>query len=151
MMNIFVDADACPVKEIIINTAKQFNIPVFMFIDTSHILVDNYATIITVDKASDSVDFAIANKIKKGDIAITQDYGLASMLLGKGAYVMHQNGFSYTLDNIDQMLFERHMSKKARRAGLKSHHHIKARTKEDDVKFENHFYQLVERLINEKI
>jgi uncharacterized protein YaiI (UPF0178 family) len=146
-MNIFVDADACPVKEIIVNIAKKFNIPVFMFIDTSHILKDDYATIITVDKANDSVDFAIANKIKKGDIAITQDYGLASMLLGKGAYVIHQNGFSYTADNIDQLLFERHMSKKARRSGVKSHHHIKARTKEDDLKFEKNFYHLVESLV----
>lgn len=144
-MTIFVDADACPVKEIIIKIAKEFDIPVFMFIDTSHILNDNYAKIITVDKANDSVDFAIANKIKKNDIAITQDYGLASMLLAKGAHVIHQNGFLYTSENIDQLLFERHISKKSRRAGVKSHGHIKARTKDNDIDFEINFRTLCKK------
>lgn len=147
MINIFVDADACPVKEIIIKIAKQFNIPVFMFIDTSHILNDDYAKIIIVDKANDSVDFAIANKIKKNDIAVTQDYGLASMLLAKEASVIHQNGFFYIKDNIDQLLFERHISKKARRGGIKSHHHIKPRTKDNDINFETSFYSLCKQQI----
>lgn len=147
MIDIYVDADACPVKEIIIKVAKEFNLKVFMFIDTSHILNDSYAKIITVDKANDSVDFAIANKIKKADIAITQDYGLASLLLGKGVYVLNQNGFIYTTDNIDKLLFERHILKKSRRAKLNINSHIKKRTKEDDLKFEKVFRQICMKIL----
>ena len=74
-MKILIDADACPVKEIAVRTAKKYGIEVLMFCDTSHILKSDYAKIFTVDKASDSVDIALANKLEKGDIAITQDYG----------------------------------------------------------------------------
>lgn len=139
MITIYVDADACPVKDIILTVAKEFKIPVIMFVDTSHILTDDYAQIITVDKASDSVDLAIANKIKKYDIAVTQDYGLASLLLAKKACVINQNGFVYTLENIDRLLFERHILKKSKRAGINAYSHIKKRTKENDLKFEKAF------------
>ena len=51
----------------------------------------------------------------------TQDYGVAAMALGKGAYAIHQSGKWYTDENIDQMLMERHLNKKARRASGKNH------------------------------
>ena len=54
-MKILVDADACPVKEIIVRLAKQRNIPATMLIDTSHQLNDGYSTVITVDKQADSM------------------------------------------------------------------------------------------------
>ena len=63
------------------------------------------------------MDFALANRVKKGDIVITQDYGLASMCLAKGAHVLHQDGWAYTPDNIDALLFSRHESRKYRAAG----------------------------------
>ena len=147
-MKILVDADACPVKEIITDIAKEFEIEVIMFVDTSHILYDDYSTVITVDKACDSVDFAIANRISKGDIAVTQDYGLASMLLAKQAYVIHQNGFQYTNENIDRMLFERHISKELRRHGKMKSGKIKSRSKENDEKFRNCLTQLILKLIS---
>ena len=55
-MQILVDADACPVKDIIVRFAKKYNIPVTMLIDTSHILDDGYSKVITVDKGRDSAD-----------------------------------------------------------------------------------------------
>jgi len=58
-MQILVDADACPVKHIIVRLAKQHKISVTMLIDTSHVLDDGYSTVITVDKEADSVDFAL--------------------------------------------------------------------------------------------
>ena len=86
-MNILVDADACPVNGIILKIAKKYSLPVTMFMDTSH-ATDKYdCTIITVDKGHDSADFAIANRIHRDDIAVTQDYGLACMLMAKGAVV----------------------------------------------------------------
>ena len=144
-MKILVDADACPVKEIIIKIAKQFQIPVLMFVDTSHLLKDDYSTIITVDKANDSVDFALLNKIEKGDIAVTQDYGLAAMLLAKKAYVIHQNGFLYNDNQIDRMLFERFLSKEMRRQG-KHTTHFKKRNSKNNEAFETSFRQLCQNL-----
>lgn len=145
-MNILVDADACPVKELIVSCAKKYNIPVFMFVDTSHRFSDDYSTVITVDKGADSVDFAIVNRIASGDICITQDYGLASMVLAKNAYAVHQNGFMYDSSNIDRMLFERHIGKEMRRAGIHSGK-IKPRTKENNENFQSFFTELLARLL----
>ncbi len=143
-MTILVDADACPVKEIIIRNAKQNSIPVMMFIDTSHEIHDEYSTVITVDKARDSVDIALANAIQAGDIVVTQDYGVAAMALGKRARAISQNGLVYTNDNIDRLLFERHLGQKVRRAGGRTGTSRK-RMKEDDQSFEEAFRGLIHK------
>ncbi len=142
-MKILVDADACPVKNIIEKVAKQFNIDVIMFIDTSHILESNYSKIVQVGQGQDAADFAIINATKKGDIVVSGDYGVASLALGKGAYAINFNGMYYTSNNIDRLLFERHISKKQRRAGRKSSH-IKKRSNDMDVSFENALLKLCE-------
>jgi len=134
-MRILVDADACPVKQIIVRLARKNQIPVIMLIDTSHELNDGYSQIITVDKAVDGVDFALMGLLSKGDVVVTQDYGLAAMALGKGACVINQNGLIYTNNNIDRLLMERHIGGKVRRAGGRTKGPAK-RTKEDDALFE---------------
>ena len=141
-MKILVDADACPVKEIIENIARELHIPVHMFIDTSHILNSNYSEVISVSKAPDAVDFALINRTVKGDIVVTQDFGVAAMALGKAAYAIHQNGMIYTNGNIDQMLMERHIAKKSRRAGERVSGHAKKRTSVEDDHFAASFYNL---------
>jgi len=144
-MQILVDADACPVKEIIVRLAKQRQIPVTMLIDTSHKLADGYSKIITVDKAADSVDFALMGLVCRGDIVVTQDYGLAAMVLGKGAKALNQNGLIFTDENIDKLLMERHLGAKARRGG----HRTKGpsrRTKDDDARFEATLASMLERI-----
>ena len=143
-MKILVDADACPVKEIIVRLAKQRNIPVTMLIDTSHQLSDGYSTVKTVDKQADSVDFALMGLLDREDIVVTQDYGLAAMVLGKGAYVVNQNGMEYTNDNIDKLLMERHIGAKVRRGGGRTKGPAK-RTKQDNEQFEAAFANLLER------
>ena len=95
-MKILVDADACPVKKIIVRIARKRDIPVTMVIDTAHELNDGYSTVVTVDKGPDSVDFKIMGLLSAGDIVVTQDYGLASIALGKGAMAINQNGLVYT-------------------------------------------------------
>ena len=140
-MKILVDADACPVKNIITKIAKEYKLRVLMFIDTSHFLDDGYSDVIMVDKGRDSVDIALINKVEKGDIVVTQDYGVAAMALSKQAYSINQNGLIYTKDNIDKLLFERHLSQKIRRAGGRTSNPRK-RTKEDDEKFERAFRNL---------
>ncbi len=145
-MKILVDADACPVKNIIIKIAKEYGIPVIMLIDTSHVLSDDYAEIITVDKASDSVDIALINKVLKNDIVVSQDFGVAAMAIAKGAKVINQNGMIYTNDNIDGLLFERHIAKKVRRSGGKISGPAK-RNKQNDIEFESKFLKLIDAMI----
>ena len=146
-MKILVDADACPVKNIIVKIAKEFKLEVKMFIDTSHVLDDGYSDVITVDKARDSVDFAIIGKIELGDAVITQDYGLAAMALPKVSFVMNQNGLIFSKDNMDKLLFERHLSQEIRRSGGRTKG-PKKRGKEDNEKFEAIFRKLVIEQIN---
>lgn len=82
-MRILVDADACPVKEQIVRLAKKRGIAVVMVIDNTHVLSDGYSTVITVDKARDSADIKLANLMERGDVVVTQDFGVAAMALGK--------------------------------------------------------------------
>lgn len=141
-MRILVDADACPVRDIIVKVARENNIPVVMFTDTSHIIDDGYSEIVIVDKARDSVDIALANRASPGDIFVSQDYGVAAMVLAKGAKAMNQYGVIYSEQNIDKLLFERHIAQKARRSGKRVSGAGK-RKKQDDIKFENAFKRLL--------
>ena len=141
---ILVDADACPVKEIILRMAKRRNIPVTMVIDTSHELGDGYSTVITVDKGADSADFFIAGMASRHDIVVTQDYGLAAMILARGASAIDQNGMVYTGGNIDSLLEGRYIGQKIRRGGGRTKG-PKKRTREDDERFENAFGRMLDR------
>lgn len=136
-MRILVDADACPVVSIVENTAKKYEIPVILLCDTNYVLYSDYSEVITVGAGADAVDFKLVSLCRKGDIVVTQDYGVAAMILGKDAYGIHQSSKWYTNENIDQMLMERHLAKKTRNAKRK--HHLKGlakRTGEDDQRFE---------------
>lgn len=135
-MKIFVDADACPAVRIVERTAQKHKLPVMLLCDTNHVLQSEYSEIVVVGAGMDAVDYKLISLCRKGDIVVTQDYGVAAMALGKGAYAIHQSGKWYTDDNIDRMLMERHLNKKARRGSHRNH--IKGprkRTSEDDVRF----------------
>ena len=136
-MKILVDADACPVKELIISCAEKYQKEVIMVSDVAHMIFYDkpFVISITVDQGADSADLAIANRTASGDICITQDFGLAALLLAKKATVLHPNGFFYTTETIDRMLFERHLSREMRRQKKHRGGHIRKRTKEDDEKF----------------
>lgn len=149
-MRILVDADACPVKEIIELVAERMQIPVVMFIDTSHILSSQYSEIVSVSKAPDAVDFALINRSERGDIVVTQDYGVAAMALGKGAYAIHPGGKLYTDSNIEVMLMERDLAKRCRRAGERIKGHSRKRTQEDDHRFQEAFIKLCQTALEEK-
>lgn len=147
-MKILVDADACPVVSIVERTAKKYEIPVILLCDTNHVLQSDYSEVKVIGAGADAVDFALVGLCRKGNMVVTQDYGVAAMILGKGAYGIHQSGKWYTNENIDQMLMERHISKKARRS--KSKHHLKGpakRTTEDDIRFEESLERLIQRIL----
>ena len=106
---------------------------------------------ITVGAGADAVDFKLVSLCQKGDIVVTQDYGVAAMILGKGAYGIYQSGKWYTDENIDQMLMERHLTKKARNS--KKKHHLKGpakRTEANDKRFEVSLNKLIEMYIKDR-
>nr|WP_257536020.1 YaiI/YqxD family protein [Metabacillus litoralis] len=106
-MKIYVDADACPVKDIIISEARNLEIRVILVTSFSHFSNAEQPTgveTIYVDSGADAADYRIVKLVEKGDIIVTQDYGLASLGLAKGIIVLHHTGFSYTNENIDQLL-----------------------------------------------
>ena len=143
-MQIFVDADACPVVDIVETIAEKYNISTTLLCDTYHILYSDYSEVIVVSAGADAVDYKLISICHKGDVVVTQDYGVAAMALGKGAYAIHQSGKWYTNENIDQMLMERHLNKKARRSSHKNHMKgPRRRTEEDDVRFAQSFEKLV--------
>lgn len=116
-MKIYIDTDGCPVVRNTLKIAGEFNIPCIIICDTAHRIEHENAEIIVVDKGADSVDFRLVNLIQKGDIAITQDYGLAAMCLSKRAVVLNQDGKEYTNENISGLLEFRAVSRKIRQSG----------------------------------
>lgn len=118
-MRILIDADGCPVVDITIKTAKEFGARCLILCDTSHIFEKEGAETLTFSKGADSVDFALVNMMNKGDIVITQDYGLAAMCLARGGKILNQNGMVYNSENIDSLLYARHTAKKMRNAGVR--------------------------------
>ena len=120
-MQIFVDADACPVVDIIEKIAEKYNIKTTLLCDTNHVLYSDYSEVIVVGAGADAVDYKLISLCHRGDIVVSQDYGVAAMALSKGAYAIHQSGRWYTDENIDRMLMERHLNKKARRSSHKNH------------------------------
>ena len=143
-MQIYIDAGACPVVGIVEKIAERYRIPVTLLCDTNHVLHSNYSEVIIVGAGADAVDYKLIGICHRGDIVVSQDYGVAAMALGKGAYAIHQSGRWYTNENIDQMLMERHLNKKARRSTHKSHMKgPRKRTPEDDELFAQSFEKMV--------
>ena len=141
-MKILIDADGCPVVKQATQIAKENNIEVVIFCDTSHIINSDYAQIITVSKGADSVDFALVNEVKSDDIVVTQDYGLAAMVLSKGGKAITHNGMLISDSNLELLLTSRYESKKARMSGA----HLKGpkqRTAQNDEAFVKSFKSLI--------
>lgn len=111
-ITVLVDADACPVVKSVERIAKKHNVPVVLLCDTNHVLKSDYSEIKIIGAGADAVDLALVNLCKKGDIAVTQDYGVAALVLGKGAYCIHQSGKIFSDDNIGGLLMDRHLPKR---------------------------------------
>lgn len=141
-MRIFIDADGCPVVDIAVRTGKKYCIECTVICDTSHSIQRNDAETIIVDKGADSADFRLVNLISEGDIAITQDYGLAAMCLSKKAIVLNQDGRQYTKDNISGLLEFRAVSSKIRRSGGRTKG-LSKRTIQQDRDFEKALTEMI--------
>ena len=142
-MKLLIDADGCPVVDIAVKLAKERGIPCLLLCDTAHEFFRDGAETLIFDKGADSVDYALVSRIIPGDLVVTQDYGLASMCLARGAQVIHQDGWAYTQDNIDALLFSRHESRKLRSAGVRMKG-AKKRTHAQDQAFEDFLRQVLQ-------
>lgn len=116
-MKLCIDADGCPVVDEAVLLAKKYGVECVILCDTSHVFEKEGAVTVSVSKGADSVDFALVNMLDAGDIAVTQDYGLAAMCLAKNAVPLSQDGMVFHAGNIDALLLARHTAKKIRRAG----------------------------------
>ena len=141
-MKVLIDADACPVVDIVVRLCAKHAVPCLLLCDTAHAVYREGTETLIFDKGADSVDFALVNRACPGDIVITQDYGLASMCLGRNARVLHQDGWEYTLDNISGLMEQRHANKKHRLAGGRTKGPSK-RTRQQDEAFAKAFQQML--------
>lgn len=144
-MRIFVDADGCPVVQVAVKLAKEFNIPITLVKNYAHVLNDDYAEIVTVDTTADSADYYIANHLSKGDIVVTQDNGLAAMCLSRQALVINQNGLLIDDSNLITMLSGRHLHKELRSQGIYTSK-AKKRKKGNDRAFEDSLRRLLQEV-----
>lgn len=141
-MKVLIDADACPVTDLAIRVSREYGLPVLLICDCAHEMRREGAETLTVLRGADSADFALVNRLEKGDVVVTQDYGLAAMCLARAAYALNQNGMLYTAENIDGLLFQRHEASRLRRAGGRPKGPPK-RTPDQDSAFEAAFHRLI--------
>ena len=114
-MRILIDADGCPVVDLTIGLAREFGLECIILCDTAHYFNREGARTVVLSQGADSVDFALVNMVRAGDIVVTQDYGLAAMCLARSGKPLNQNGMRYHDGNIDGLLASRHAAQKIRR------------------------------------
>ena len=145
MSDIYIDADGCPVIEETLQAGEDFGFPVTLVCDTSHVFPYEHVVILMADKGRDSTDFLLLSLVKKGDIVVTQDYGLAALVLSKEGYPISCNGVPYTTENINRLLTMRHVCSVERKHGNYGNH-AKKRTQQDNERFLDGLYALCESL-----
>ncbi len=145
-MEIFIDADGCPVTALVVKLAADHHIPCTILCDTAHRIQYPGTRTIVVSQGADSVDFTLVNLLHPGDIVVTQDYGLAAMCLSRKAIAIHHNGMVYTNENIDSLLFFRAAAKKIRRGGGRLKGPAR-RTRDQDKAFADSFSNLLRETV----
>jgi len=128
-MRIFIDGDACSTRKIKHKFAgrKDAEVVTVVSIENCTNIHPKPGTIV-VDSTPQAADIEIFNRMKQGDIVITKDYGLASLVLGKNGKAMSPSGFVYTKKNIGMLLQQRYVngvlrSEGFRRKKRKTKHH----------------------------
>ena len=133
-MKIIVDADACPkaVLQICLKTGNKYDLPVWTVASFNHNIESAHHVV--VGNASQEADLKVLNLAQKNDIVVTQDWGLAAMVLGKQAKCLSPDGREFQADNIEFLLEERELKAKYRRGGGRTKG-PKKRTGENDSRF----------------
>ena len=148
MTTLFIDADACPVTREAISAARSLGIPVVLVANGTQNLERHTkrpgVEAVVVSSGADAADFAVVERLHPDDVVVTQDIGLAAMVLGRGAAAVSPRGHIFHLATIDAELLVRHEEKKLRRAGGR-HGGPRAFTDED----REHFSEVIERLLRQ--
>jgi len=150
-MKILIDADASPVKNEVINLAQNYQLAVTLVSSIAHYsenVYPDFVDTVYVEKGAELADYKIVALTEPGDIIVTQDYGLASLLLPKGCYVVHHKGYEYTSDNIDTLLQSRYLSALQRQSGKRTKGPSPF-TDGDRKQFKSFFDEFLQDLIND--
>ena len=118
MVEIYVDADACPVKDEVVRVATRHDLKTYMVSDggirpSQSALVE----LVIVDQGPDAADDWIADHIQKTDICITNDIPLAARCLERGALAIKPNGEPFTDNGIGMALANRELMQGLRESG----------------------------------
>ena len=142
-MKILVDGDSCARKNAIVNIAKKRNIPVEIYCDVNHHIEDDYAVIHTVDQSRNSADLRIVNNVAKNDIVITNDIGLATIVLAREGIPMNNYGTVFTAHNINEHINRSYMLANARRKSRRNNVKVPKRRPVNKDSYKKSFnYQL---------
>lgn len=147
MRRLFIDGDACPVKDIVIKVGALSQLEVVIVASFSHYStkeLPQHVSIQYVDAGADAADYRLVALLTKGDVLITQDYGLAALALPKGVRVLHHIGYEYTAEKIDVMLETRYFNAKIRKSGKRT----KGPKKLTDMD-KKAFQELLKRILSE--
>jgi len=134
-MKILIDADACPrsVLQICMKLGEEYDIPVWTVASFNHEIMSDQHIVVGDD--FQETDIKIMNLTEAGDVVVTGDWGLAAMVLGKGARCLSPMGREFHPEKMGFLLEEREVKAKFRREGGRTKG-PKKRTLEDDRKFE---------------
>ncbi len=151
-MKILVDGDSCPVLDIITNFARDNALSLLVFFDINHDSDLDYGTSVLIDLENQNINQEILSRTEPEDLIITQDFGLASQVLEKGANAVNQQGLIYTANNIKKLLKQRKArvrEKRAKSGSVKplTRQRKQERTWQDDVKF----HQSLEKVYEENL
>ena len=120
MTEIYVDADACPVREEVYRVADRLQLQAHVVSNGSRPIPPArraHVQMVTVDEGADKADDWIAERIGGADVCVTSDIPLAARCLAKGARALAPNGRLWTLDNIGGALAGRELSRHLRELG----------------------------------
>ncbi len=141
-MRLLIDGDACPDKDEIKKMAQDYNIEMIVYIDYAHVVEDEYYRVVECEIGKDSVDMRMIKDARSGDLVITQDYGLASLLLCKNVKVLHVSGKEIHNGNIEELLMSRYLSAQQR----KKDKHLKGPPKRDQAT-RDYFLKQIEKML----
>lgn len=141
-MKIFLDADASPITDILINICRSKDIPLIIVKNYSQNITSDYPEIVSVDMSKEAADLYIANHLNDNDLVITCDRGLSALVLGKKAYVMDFFGNIINDDNINIYLGIRHINSINRKKGIYSRN--KKRSSRDNLLFRDNLLKFLE-------
>jgi hypothetical protein len=145
LLHIYIDADACPVKQEVYRVARRYRLDVTLVAGSRMRLPDEPGvTLKMVDQGLDAADDWIVEHVEKNDIVITADIPLAARCLRKGAYVLGSTGRPFTDDNIGTALATRDLLSELRLIG-----EVTGGPPPFDKRDRSRFLQALDQAINE--